>query len=76
MKILLATGVVLAVLASALAGPLDHERSRKKTAPITQGGEDPDPEIRARRNFVKQVKLLISNNFQRIYRYNKNCNFE
>ena len=31
------------------------------TKGVSQGGEDPDPEVQAKRNFVKQVNAYESN---------------
>jgi hypothetical protein len=57
MKVLLSLCLGLALFSLTMASPVSLKGKVKPL--VTQGGEDPDPEIQTRRNFVKQVKTEI-----------------
>jgi len=53
-----AHAIVQAVPAVSKNIPTSGVRSRPESKIVTRGGEDPDPEIQRRREFVKQVCMM------------------
>jgi hypothetical protein len=62
MKLSIVVGLVsLGLIVTSWAIPLQNGNSKLKNKKdvIVQAGEDPDPQIRARREFVKQVSVVV-----------------
>jgi len=55
MKFVIILGLTIALVSSAVASPVSLKGNGKIQPLATQGGEDPDPDIQMRRNFVKQM---------------------